>query len=140
MRVFASVGVLALGACGLLLWYGSRHRPSVWQRCVEGLASVSSHAFARGFAGGGSFFAGIGLIVWGTGLVLTEWVDSAQHRRLSPMLFLTIVGLTLVCAVATFAVSWLGRPRWCFPPHARDLQPPWQEALDARRKRRSSHR
>lgn len=135
-----TIGLLALAAAGLTLWVASRRSEPVWRRNVGAFSTLTSPAFARGFAGG-AVLVNLGLLCQGLGLLVFLVAESSyghgapQVRPYAQTAFVLLV--LMLCGVASgIVVSWLGRPRWFFPRHARNDPPPWREALEERRRRR----
>lgn len=128
----AGVGLCALGVFGILVWMREMNSPHFYRRSVETMSTVGSSAFARGLVGG-NFLLSVGCTLGGLLLLADPWVNVYQRAWIGQTL--------LVGAVTSFvtgiAVTWLGRPKFLFPRHARKDIAPWREALDDRRTRRS---
>jgi hypothetical protein len=139
-----ALGTLALATAGLTLWVASRRSERVWRRSVGAFGTVSSPAFARGFAGG-AVLVYLGLLCQGLGgllLLVAESRYGPGSPRVGPYEYSAAVLMLLAfCGVVFgFVVSWLGRPRWLFPLHARHEPPPWRQVLEERRLRRRGPR
>lgn len=134
-----AIGLLALACVGLTLWVASRRSEPVWRQNVVAFGTVTSPAFARGFAGG-AVLVNLGLLCQGLGLLLFLVAESRyghgapQMRPYAHTAFVLLV-LMFCGVVCGIVVSWLGRPRWFFPRHARNDPPPWRKALEERRRR-----
>jgi hypothetical protein len=138
VEYLGAIGLVLLGLVGATLWVASRRSERVWRRNVAAFSSIVSPAFARGFAGG-ALLVNLGLVLGGVGHLVSLFGEATygagSHDPGYEVCVRTAFALVLsvpVLAVAGLAVSWLGRPEWMFPRHARHAAPPWRELRDAR--------